>query len=72
MCDMSAFSTLYIVLSAMDGKVKQSVCIKFCMKHGNSAAETREMLCEASGKHSLSRAAVFEWHSRFKADPSVS
>jgi hypothetical protein len=24
------------------------------------------MLCEASGEHSLSRTAVFEWHSSFK------
>jgi hypothetical protein len=25
------------------------------------------MLCKAFGEHSLSRTAVFEWHSRFKA-----
>jgi hypothetical protein len=25
------------------------------------------MLCEAFGEHSLSQAAVFEWHSHFKA-----
>jgi hypothetical protein len=32
-----------------------------------STAKTLEMLCEAVGKHSLSRTAVFEWHSHFKA-----
>jgi hypothetical protein len=26
------------------------------------------MLCEAFGEHSLSKTAVFEWHSCFKAD----
>jgi hypothetical protein len=51
----------------MDGKIKQRVCIKFCMKLGKSATETLEMLHEAFGEHSLSRAVVFEWHSRFKA-----
>jgi hypothetical protein len=34
---------------------------------GKSTANTREMLCETFGEHSLSRTAVFEWHSRFKA-----
>jgi hypothetical protein len=29
--------------------------------------ETLEMLCKAFGEHSLSRTAVFEWHSHFKA-----
>jgi hypothetical protein len=53
------------VLSAMDGKLEQRVCIKFCLKLGKSAAETIEMLREAFGEHSLSRTAVFEWHSRF-------
>jgi hypothetical protein len=51
----------------MDGKIEQCVCIKFCMKLGKSAAETLEMLHEALGEHSLSRTAVFEWHSSFKA-----
>jgi hypothetical protein len=51
----------------MDGKIEQGVCIKFCVKLGKSAAEIREMLNEAFGEHSLSRTAVFEWHSRSKA-----
>jgi hypothetical protein len=33
----------------------------------SSATETLEMLRETFGEHSLSRTAVFEWHSRFKA-----
>jgi hypothetical protein len=44
-----------------------NMCIKFCMTLNKSATETIEMLCEAFGEHSLSRTAVFEWHSRFKA-----
>jgi hypothetical protein len=55
-------------LPAMDGKIEQCICIKFCMKLGKSATETLEMLREAFGERSLSRTAVFEWHSRFKAD----
>jgi hypothetical protein len=37
------------------------------VKLGKSATGTLEMLHEAFGEHSSSRAAVFEWHSRFKA-----
>jgi hypothetical protein len=47
----------------MDGKIEQRVC----MKLGKSATETLEMLHEAFGGLSLSRIAVFDWHSRFKA-----
>jgi hypothetical protein len=50
----NAYSTLCFVLSAMDGKSKQRVCIKFCMKLSKSAVETLEMLFEAFGEHSLS------------------
>jgi hypothetical protein len=62
---MSAFSTSSFILSAMDGKIEQSVCIKFCAKLGESATETLEKLHEAFGEHSLRRIVVFEWHSRF-------
>jgi hypothetical protein len=51
----------------MGGKIEHRVCIKFCMKLDKSATETLEMLHEAFGEHCLSRTAVFEWHSRFKA-----
>jgi hypothetical protein len=51
----------------MDSKIEQLVCIKFCMKLDKSTTKTLEMLHEAFGEHSLSRTAVFEWHSRFKA-----
>jgi hypothetical protein len=50
----------------MDGKIEKYVCNKFCVKLGKSATETSELICEGFGKHSLSRIAVFEWHSRFK------
>jgi hypothetical protein len=45
-------------LSVVDGKIKQRVCIKFCVKLGKSAAETLEMLHEAFGEHSSSQTAV--------------
>jgi hypothetical protein len=51
----------------MDGKIEQRVCIKFRVKLGKSTTETLEMLPETFGEHSLSRTAVFEWHSRYKA-----
>jgi hypothetical protein len=51
----------------MDSKNVKRVCIKFCVKLGKSATKTPEMLREAFGEHSLSRTAVFQWHSRFKA-----
>jgi hypothetical protein len=44
----------------MDGKLKQRVCIKFCVQLSKSATETPEMIREAFGEHSLSRTAVFE------------
>jgi hypothetical protein len=51
----------------MDGKLEQCVCIKFFVKLGKSETEIVEMLREAFEEHSLSRTAVSEWHSRFKA-----
>jgi hypothetical protein len=50
----------------MDGKIKQHVCIKFCLKLSKSITETLEMLREAFGEHSLGQTAVSEWHSCFK------
>jgi hypothetical protein len=61
------FFIVVVPLSVMDGKIKQGVCIKFCVKLGKSATETREMLSEASGEHSLTETAVFECHSRSKS-----
>jgi hypothetical protein len=64
---MGTFSTSFFVLSALDGKIKQHFCIKFCMKLAKFTNKTLEMLHEAFGEHSLSRQWFFEWHSRFKA-----
>jgi hypothetical protein len=50
------------VLSVIGGKIEQHVCIKFCVKLGKSATETPEMLREGFGEHSLTWAAVLEWH----------
>jgi hypothetical protein len=44
----------------MDGKIEQHVCIKFCVKLGESITETLEMLCEAFGEHSLNQTVVSE------------
>jgi hypothetical protein len=63
---MSALSTSCFVLSAMYGKIKQRVCIKFCMKLGKSTTKTLEMHHEAFGEHALSRTVVFARHSCFK------
>jgi hypothetical protein len=63
----NAFLTSCFALSAMDGKIEQPVCIKFCVKLGKSTTETPEMLREAFGEHSLSLTVVFAWHSCFKA-----
>jgi hypothetical protein len=52
---MSAFGLCVSFFSAMDGKVGQCVCMKFCMKLSKSATKTLEILSEAFGKHSLSR-----------------
>jgi ribonuclease HIII len=48
----------------MDGKIEQRVCIEFCVKLSKSTTKNLEMLRETFGEHSLSRATVFEWHSR--------
>jgi hypothetical protein len=50
----------------VDDKVEKCVWFKFYVKLGNAATETLEMLRAAFGRHSLSRTAVFEWHSHFK------
>jgi hypothetical protein len=64
---MRAFSTSCFVLSAMDGKIEQCTCIKFCVKLVKSTFETLAVLHETFGEHSLSQTVVFEWHSCFKA-----
>jgi hypothetical protein len=48
------------VLSVMDGKFEECVCIKFCMKLSKSTTETLKMLREAFGEHSGSLTATFE------------
>ena len=50
----------------MDQRKEQRVCIKFCANLGKSATETLEMIQLGFGDQSLSRAQVFQWHSRFK------
>ncbi|PNF29962.1 hypothetical protein B7P43_G07282, partial [Cryptotermes secundus] len=42
------------------------VCIKFCFKLGKTAAETHQMLKEASGGSSLGHTQTYNWYKRFK------
>jgi hypothetical protein len=64
---MSAFSTSCFPLAVMDGKIEQRVWMKFFVKLGKSATKPLKMLHEAFGEHSLSRTAIFHWHSCFTA-----
>ncbi|UYV73520.1 hypothetical protein LAZ67_10003933 [Cordylochernes scorpioides] len=51
----------------MEQKLKQRICIEFCVKLQISATETFEMLNKAFPNDAPERTTVFEWHSRFKA-----
>ena len=51
---------------SMDVKLEQTANIQFCVKLGNSRAETFEMIRRAYGNEAMSRARCFEWHARFK------
>ncbi|UYV64401.1 CUL1 [Cordylochernes scorpioides] len=51
----------------MEQKLKQRICIEFCVKLQISATDTFEMLNKAFLNNAPKRTTVFEWHSRFKA-----
>ncbi|UYV83498.1 hypothetical protein LAZ67_23001235 [Cordylochernes scorpioides] len=51
----------------MEQKLKQRICIEFCVKIQISATETFEMLKKAFPNDPPKRTTVFEWHSIFKA-----
>ncbi|UYV71715.1 hypothetical protein LAZ67_9000114 [Cordylochernes scorpioides] len=51
----------------MEQKLKQRICIEFCVKLQISATNTFEMLNKAFPNNAPKRTTVFEWHSRFKA-----
>ncbi|UYV61790.1 hypothetical protein LAZ67_1006570, partial [Cordylochernes scorpioides] len=51
----------------MEQKLKQRICIEFCVKLQISATDTFEMLNKAFRNNAPKRTTVFEWHSRFKA-----
>lgn len=46
----SALSIWHFNLPAMDGKINQHVCIKFCVKLSKSATDTLEILCKTCHK----------------------
>ena len=45
--------------------IEQRYAIKFCVKLGKTATETREMLVTAYSNEALRRTQVFEWDRRF-------
>ncbi|UYV78689.1 hypothetical protein LAZ67_16002394 [Cordylochernes scorpioides] len=51
----------------MEQKLKQRICIEFCVKLQISETDTFEMLNKAFPNNAPKRTTVFEWHSRFKA-----
>ncbi|UYV61097.1 hypothetical protein LAZ67_1003416 [Cordylochernes scorpioides] len=51
----------------MEQKLKQRICIEFCVKLQISATDTFEMLNKAFPNNAPKRTTVFEWHSRFEA-----
>ncbi|UYV75591.1 hypothetical protein LAZ67_13000681 [Cordylochernes scorpioides] len=51
----------------MEQKLKQRICIEFCVKLQISATETFEMLNKVFPNEAPKRTTVFEWNSRFKA-----
>jgi hypothetical protein len=50
----------------MQASLEQRYAIKFCVKMGNSASETLEMLRKAYGQATLSSVQVYRWHKAFK------
>jgi len=40
--------------------------LKFCVKIGNCASETLDILKVAFGEYGVKKSSVFEWHRRFK------
>jgi hypothetical protein len=49
----------------MEGKEKQRVCIKFCVKLGKTLTESFQMLQKALEDECLSRSKCHEWFKRF-------
>jgi len=49
----------------MDVK-EQWICIKSCLKCGNSASETHRMFTEAFGDNAVGQKQTYKWCKRFK------
>ncbi|UYV72295.1 hypothetical protein LAZ67_9002491, partial [Cordylochernes scorpioides] len=65
--DLAPCYTLRCGDFTMEQKLKQRICIEFCVKLQISATDTFEMLNKAFPNNAPKRTTVFEWHSRFKA-----
>ena len=46
---------------------EQRYAIKFCIKLGKSASETKELLKEAFGESTMSQATIYRWYESFKS-----
>jgi hypothetical protein len=62
---MTPFSWVSAIIKMADVK-KQRICIKFCFKLNETAAETNQTLKEAFGEQALSQARMFEQFKCFK------
>ena len=47
----------------MEPKIKQRICIEFCVKLQKTATETLEMINTAFPNEALKRTTIFEWYS---------
>lgn len=56
----------FVVLFVREGKEKQRVCIKFCVKLRKTFTETFQMLQKAFEDECLSRSKCHKWFKRFK------
>jgi hypothetical protein len=50
----------------MESVKEQRICIKFCFKVWETAAETHNMLHEVYGKDAMNQTTISEWFKQFK------
>lgn len=60
-----------LAIFAMDEKVEQRVCLKFCVANGISCADSLKMLQKAFGDALISKTRAYEWYRAFKGGRKV-